>query len=269
MQVDTQFSGSIPELYNRYLVPLIFEHYAADLTRRLSELRSGTILETAAGTGAVTRELRKGLPPEIEIIATDLNQAMLDRAAAVSPTDGIRWRQADAQALPFEDSCCDAAVCQFGVMFFPDRVKAFREAKRILKPKGRYLFNIWEGLDRNLFAKVVHEAVTACFPSDPPMFLARAPYGQHDRALYKRQLAEAGFAQVLVETVDGVSRAPSAADVAKGFCQGTPLRGEIEARGPNALDEAVESAARALAARLGEGPIEAPMQAFVVTARRD
>jgi SAM-dependent methyltransferase len=268
-KVDSQFTGSVPELYDRYLVPLIFEHYAADLARRVGALRSGTILETAAGTGAVTRALRKALPAEVDVVATDLNQAMLDRAGAISPAEGTRWRQADAQSLPFEDARFDAALCQFGAMFFPDRVKAFREARRILRPKGRFLFNIWEGLDANLFAKVVHEAVAACFPSDPPTFLARAPYGQHDRALYERQLVEAGFTQVSIETVDGVSRAPSAADVAKGFCEGTPLRGEIEPRGASALESAVESATRALADRFGEGVIEAPMQAFVLTARRD
>jgi SAM-dependent methyltransferase len=268
-KVDSQFTGSIPELYDRYLVPLIFDYYAADLARRVGDLRAGRLLETAAGTGAVTRALRRALSREVEIVATDLNQAMLDHAAAVSPTDGIRWRQADAQSLPFEDATFDAALCQFGVMFFPDRVKAFSEARRILKPKGRFLFNVWEGLDANLFVKIVHEAVAACFQHDPPMFLARVPYGQHDRPRYQRQLTDAGFERVQIDTVEGVSCAPSAADVARGFCQGTPLRGEIEAHGPNALDEAVASATKALIGRFGEGPIEAPMRAFVVTARRD
>jgi ubiquinone/menaquinone biosynthesis C-methylase UbiE len=269
-EIDRQFTGSIPELYDRYLVPLIFEHYAVDLARRFADLGAKRVLETAVGTGVVTRALRAALPPGAEIVATDLNQAMLDRAAAMtSGGNGIVWKQADAQSLPFEDSCFDAAVCQFGVMFFRDRVKAFREARRVLKPQGVFLFNVWEGLERNGFASVVDDALRARFPNDPPLFLARTPYGQHDRSLYQRQLAEAGFAEMGTETVDGTSRAASAEHVARGFCTGSPLRAEIEARGSSALQDAVEAATRALVSRFGDGPIEAPMQAFVITARRD
>jgi SAM-dependent methyltransferase len=266
--VDRQFTGSIPKLYDRYLVPLIFEHYAADLARRLGELRTSRVLETAAGTGVVTRALRSALPAHVEIVATDLNQAMLDRAGTITAGKGIAWRQADAQSLPFGDASFDAAVCQFGVMFFPDRAKAFGEARRVLKPGGHFLFNVWESIEANAFAMVVTDALRGLFADDPPLFLARTPYGQHDRALYERLLAEAGFLEVQTTTVDGISRAASARDVAIGFCEATPLRMEIEAHGRNALQQAVETATRALVDRFGGGPVEAPMRAFVVTARR-
>src|SRR5690349_2607472 len=123
---DTVFAGSIPELYETQLVPLIFEPYAADLARRVAALHPSRVLETAAGTGVVTRAMARLLPAHAELIATDLNQPMLDRAAAVGTERAVRWLQADAMRLPFDDASFDVVVCQFGVMFFPDKAHAFR-----------------------------------------------------------------------------------------------------------------------------------------------
>src|SRR6185369_819988 len=126
-KVDTVFTGSIPTLYDKYLGSMIFQPYADDMAQRLSGLRQGSVLEIAAGTGIVTQALINMLPPAVSIVATDLNQAMIDVAAVKDTANRVSWQQVDAQILPFPDASFDAVVCQFGVMFFPDKPKAFRE----------------------------------------------------------------------------------------------------------------------------------------------
>jgi SAM-dependent methyltransferase len=183
---DRVFGGSIPALYDRYLGPMIFAPYADDLAARLAGLRDGSLLETAAGTGVVTRALVSTLPRDVSIVATDLNQPMLDRASGQLASDRVTWRHADAQTLPFPDGMFDVVVCQFGVMFFPDKPRAFAEAARVLKPGGRFLFSVWDRIEENEFADVVVRAVAALYPQDPPMFLARTPHGHHDTAAFER-----------------------------------------------------------------------------------
>jgi ubiquinone/menaquinone biosynthesis C-methylase UbiE len=265
---DSAFAGSIPALYDRFLGPLIFEPYTADLAARLADLREGPLLEIAAGTGIVTRALARRLAAGIAIVASDLNQAMLDFAASQGSARPVTWQQADAQALPFADATFAAVACQFGVMFFPDKVAAFAQARRVLKPGGRLVFSVWGRLEDNEIPQVIHQAVAALFPGDPPGFLARAPYGHHDVAVIMEQVRQAGFTDIAVETVSLRSRAPAARDPAIGFCQGSPLRNEIEARGPGAVAAATDAAEAAVAARFGRGPIEAGIRAHVVTARR-
>jgi ubiquinone/menaquinone biosynthesis C-methylase UbiE len=267
MAGDAVFGGSIPELYDRYLVPLIFEPYANDLASRLEPLAPGDILEVAAGTGVATRAIAARLP-QARIAATDLNQPMLDRAASRQPRGNrVAWRQADAQALPFADEGFDAVVCQFGAMFFPDRTGAYREARRVLRPRGVFLFNVWDAIARNEFADEVTAALGRMFPDDPPLFMARTPHGYHDGTVIRAELAAAGFRSVDIETVEALSRADSAMDAAIAYCQGTPLRNEIEARRPGALEEATAAAASALARRFGAGRIEGRIGALVVAAR--
>jgi ubiquinone/menaquinone biosynthesis C-methylase UbiE len=228
---DKLFAGSIPEIYDRLLVPLIFEPYALDLAGRLAEARPRDVLETAAGTGVLTRALAARLPAQARIVASDLNQPMLDRARARQPGDGrIEWRQADALALPFADGSFDALACQFGAMFFPDKVQGYGEARRVLKPGGRFLFNVWDRIAENEFADVVMEALAALFPHNPPRFMARVPHGYHDVDRIRAELAAAGFADIAVEAVDARSKAASPRDPAVAYCQGTPLRNEIEVR---------------------------------------
>lgn len=265
---DAVFTGSIPALYERYLVPLLFDPYAEDIALRLADLRAGTVLELAAGTGAVTRALLKALPPSVRIIATDLNEAMLRQGEQHARSVAVTWQQADAQKLPFDDAAVDAIVCQFGVMFLPDKPQAYREAWRVLRPGGRYVFNVWGSLPDNEMSDIVTRAVAAAFPDDPPGFFARTPFGYHDPAAIRQELTAAGFAEIAIETVDKLSRAPSAAEAALGLCQGTPLRGEIEARAASRLDEVTQIAAEALARRYGAAAFEQAMRAHVVTAYR-
>jgi len=267
LQTDRVFAGSIPENYNRYMVPMIFEPFAADLARRAASFSPGAVLEIAAGTGVVTRTLAPILSPGASYVVTDLNQPMLDYAASRQPPDSrITWRQADALALPFEDAAFDLVCCQFGAMFFPDRISAYREAKRVLKPGGHYLFNVWDRMEENVFADDVTNALAKIFPEDPPRFLARTPHGYHDTALIRRELEDAGFAHVSVETRAEQSRASSPRVAAIAYCQGTPLRDEIEARGAGKLEAATDCAAAAIATRHGGGEVAAKIQAHVIVA---
>ena len=266
---DKVFTGSIPELYETYLVPLIFETYAADLANRLASKSLTRVLEIAAGTGVVTRNLASVLPESVTIVATDLNQQMLDLASAIGTKRPVEWRQADAMQLPFPDATFDAVLCQFGVMFFPDKPKAFSEARRVLRPGGAFIFNLWDGIDQNEFANVVTLALEPLFPLDPPRFLARVPHGFGDTALVARQLSDGGFARdPEVVVLAQRSRAASPDIPAIAYCQGTPLRSEIEARGPSRLLEATDAAAAAIRDRFGHGAVDGKIQAHIITVAR-
>jgi SAM-dependent methyltransferase len=266
--VDSGFVGSIPALYDTHLVPLIFEPYAEDLRRRLSSRRVSRVLEIAAGTGVVTRALAAAFDERVRIVATDLNQAMLDRAAAVGTARPVEWRQADAMALPFEDGEFDAVVCQFSVMFFPDRSAAYSEVRRVLQPGGVFIFNVWDHIAENEFADTVTTALMSVFPDDPPRFLARTPHGYHQRTVIERDLSNGGFGEAQFETVSARSRARSAEVPAIAYCQGTPLRNEIEMRDASRLDEATAVAAAAIAHRFGSGSVDGKIQAHVITVER-
>ena len=267
LETDKLFAGSIPENYDRYMVPLIFEPFAADIAQRAERLSPSAVLETAAGTGVVTRVLAPKLSPSANYVVTDLNQPMLDYAASQqAPDNRITWRQADALALPFENAAFDLVCCQFGAMFFPDRTAGYREAKRVLKPGGHFLFNVWDCIEENIFANDVTNALAKIFPNDPPRFLARTPHGYHDTALIRRELEEAGFSRVEIETRTEQSRASSPRVPAVAYCQGTPLRKEIEARDAGKLESATDYAASVVADRHGSGEVAAKIQAHVILA---
>jgi SAM-dependent methyltransferase len=266
---DKVFAGSIPELYERYLVPMIFEPYAKDLAERLTTLPLRRVLEVAAGTGVVTRAIASALPASVAIVATDLNQPMLAHASALGTSRAVEWRQADALKLPFEDASFDAVVCQFGVMFFPDKAAAYAEARRVLRPGGTFLFNAWDRIEENEFADCVTNALGTIFPDDPPRFLARTPHGYHDRAVIARDVTGGGFtASPQITTVTARSGASPFRNAAVAFCQGTPLRTEIEARDPSGLENATETAAEAIAQRFGRAAVSGKIQAHVVSVTR-
>jgi len=265
---DKVFAGSIPENYDRYMVPLIFAAYAIDMAERAAGLAPSAVLEVAAGSGVVTRALAPRLAADARYVVTDLNQPMIDYAASRQPADArITWRQADALALPFADGTFDLVCCQFGVMFFPDRVAGYRQARRVLKPGGHFVFNVWDRIEENVFADDVTRALARMFPNDPPRFLARTPHGYHDTALIRDELAAAGFSHIAIDTRAEQSRAASPRIPALAYCHGTVLRTEIEARDPLGLDAATEAAADAIAERHGAGEVAAKIQAHVVVAR--
>ncbi|ULA63164.1 MAG: SAM-dependent methyltransferase [Nitrospira sp.] len=263
---DNVFSGSIPKLYETYLVPLIFEPYAADLAHRLASRSLARVLEIAAGTGVVTRSMAAVLPESVSIVATDLNQPMVDLASTIGTNRPVEWRQADAMQLPFPDGVFDAVVCQFGVMFFPEKSKAFWEARRVLRSGGVFIFNVWDRIEENEFADTVTTALESLFPNDPPRFLARTPHGYQDHRIIERDLASGGFARLpRIDTVVVRSRATSSRIPAIAYCQGTPLRNEIEARDASRLGEATNVAAEAIGKRFGYGAVDGKIQAHIVT----
>jgi len=267
-RTDTVFAGSVPELYDSCLVPLIFEPYAGDLARRIAALRPSRVLETAAGTGVVTRALARVLPEPVELVATDLNPPMLDRAAAVGTQRPVTWQQADALQLPFDDGSFDIVACQFGAMFFPDKARAFAEARRVLRPGGWFMFNVWDRIEENEFADAVTVALAGLFPADPPRFMARTPHGYSDRAAITNDLAQGGFGTApRIETLAARSRASSAREPAIAYCQGTPLRNEITARG-GSLADATSACAALIAERFGNGPVDGKIQAHIVSVPR-
>ena len=266
---DRVFAGSVPEIYDRYLVPLIFETYANDLVARLCGLDVSSVLEVAAGTGVVSRAMAAGLEESVGLTATDLNVPMIDYAVSVGTARPVRWLPADVMALPFGDGTFDAVVCQFGVMFFPDRPAAFAEVTRVLRSGGVFIFNVWDRIEHNEFAHVVTTAVAGLFPDDPPLFLARTPHGYHDEATILADVSRGGFeSAVAFEALEARSRAVSCDIPALAYCQGTPLRAEIEARDPSRVVEATEVAAAAIRQHFGPTEIDAKIRGYVITATK-
>ncbi len=263
------FAGAVPAFYDRVMVPLVFAPWAPDLVARIAARPLGRVLELAAGTGVVTRELARTLPASVTVVATDLSPGMVAQAEALGTERPVEWRTADAMSLPFEDAGFDAVVCQFGAMFFPDKAQAFAEALRVLRPGGVFAFSVWDRIETSPLADIVTRALAGLFPDDPPRFLARTPHGYHDRGAIAGDVARAGFARApAIETLERRSRADSCRTPAVAFCQGTLLRNEIEARAPGRLAEATDVAAEALERRYGSGPVDAPMQAHVVVVER-
>lgn len=264
---DVTFSGSIPAVYDRYMVPLVFAPFAELVARRAAEFSPRRILETAAGTGVVTEALHRSLP-EAEITATDLNAPMLEQAARRISAPNVHFQPADALDLPFDDASFDLVVCQFGIMFFPDKVRGNAEARRVLRSGGRYVLVIWDHIERNLATMVAGRAVAELIPGEAARFYERIPFRYHDRDQIEHDLHEAGFEQVEIETVELRSRAASARDAAIALVQGTPMRSDIEEVAPGQLQAATDAAEAALKRFEGPDGFDAPMSAHLVIATR-
>ncbi len=260
------FVGSIPENYDRYLGPVQFVPYAEDLSKRVADAHpQGAVLEIACGTGILTKALRVRFPAPARLVATDLNQPMLDYARAKLADISIEWKQADAMALPFDKASFGAAACGFGVMFVPDKAVAFREARRVLASGGTFAFNVWDGLDDNASTRVAQETICTFFGGHEPEFF-KIPFGFNDPDLIRRLLTGQGFDQVEFEQVTIATSSPSARDYATGVIRGTPASHEIQQRGIS-LDEVVEAVTAALARECGDNPCRSSRRALVVTAR--
>lgn len=266
-KTDAAFSTAIAEFYDRYLGEPHFGPHAESIVRKLRDLSSGALLEIASGTGILTAMLAQDLPPDVAITATDLNQPMLDVAATKPGMDRVAIRQANAMELPFPDAAFDAVICQFGVMFFPDRPRAHAEAHRVLQVGGRYVFNTWDEIAANPATEIVDGAVASLFPDAPPRFLSRTPWGYHDQQTIRADLRAGGFAECDIEAVPAVWNVRSVRDAARALCQGTPLRAEIEARDAGGLQRATDTAAEALASRFGNGPVALPTRSLLIEAR--
>lgn len=262
---DAHFAGPIPVVYDQLLVPMIFQNPADSLARAVAGRSPHQILETAAGTGALTRALAKSCPGAI-ITATDLSRSMLDIAALYDPeTTALTWRQADALALPFADQTFDVVACQFGVMFFPDRVRGYREASRVLRPGGSFIFNTWDRIESNEVAFVIQSALVAAAPTNPLVFMSRTPHGYFSPTQILADLDAAGMPDATIRAHDGSCRT-SASEAARAFCQGTPLRVAIEGHETLNVADATSIAETALLGHFGPGPIDAPIRWFEVIA---
>ena len=264
MAQDALFAGSIPAIYEECLVPVLFVPFAEDIARRAAALAPRDVLELAAGTGVVSYLLADALP-DAKIVATDLNPAMLAVAAARGSAPNLSFEPADAQALPFADGAFDLVLAQFGAMFFPDKVGAYAEARRVLAPGGALMFNVWDALEANTGSEAIHHAVRDVVPEPKPGFIPRVPFGYHDAEQIEEELLAAGFSEVEVERVEFVSPPGSAAPLARGMCCGSPLANELAAHS-EPLREAALAAALAAAERAEAEAGGLAMAALVVTA---
>ena len=263
---NASFTGMVPSQYDQGLGPMFFEPYARDLAGRLHAESRASVLETAAGTGIVTRHLLKRLPSDARLVVTDLNEGMLQIARDRISDQRVTWQTADACSLPFNDGQFDAVVCQFGIMFFPDKPGAMREARRVLRPGGQFLFNVWDSLAVNPIAQAAHETARSFYHTNPPTFYT-VPFGFYDRALIEKMLTDAGFANPSSDVVDFVGESETAERAAKGLVLGTPLNTAIQERGTVDAAVIVHAVAARLAHEGGGSPMRLPMRALVFTAK--
>jgi SAM-dependent methyltransferase len=262
---NARFQGSIPEMYDRHLGPVIFAPYAEDLARRCA-VDEGPVLEIACGTGILTERLRSRLSPAVRLVATDLNAPMIDYARArLGEPQPIEWQTADAASLPFPAASFAAIACQFGLMFVPDKEAPFREARRVRAKNGLFAFNVWDGFEHNAFGRIAHETIASFFPANPPTFY-QVPFGFRDPDVLRRLLAANGFGDVELEWVALEARSPSAEAFATGLVRGNPVSMAIQERGA-AFGPIIEAVAAALAREGGDHPFRSTTQAMVVTAR--
>lgn len=264
----TRFIGDIPAKYDCDLGPHLFADYAADLARRVATGRPGRVLEIAAGTGIVTRLLRDALPPSAHLVASDLNSPMLAIAREkFADTEQVEFQQADATALPFAAGAFDVVVCQFGLMFFPDKSKAYRETFRVLAPGGRYYFNVWDSFEFNSFARITHEAVSRFFGQNTPEFFT-VPFGYHRIDAIKTSLIRAGFSDISIQVVRIDKTIEDVRRLAEGLIFGNPIVAEIGARGSADPAAIADSVTAALQVEFGQNAPRIALQAIVFDARK-
>ncbi|HET9326318.1 MAG TPA: class I SAM-dependent methyltransferase [Candidatus Eisenbacteria bacterium] len=260
-----QFVGGVPAHYDRYLVPVIFDPYAVDLAERLTRVSGGEVLEIACGTGVVTQRLRQVLPRETALTATDLHEEMVEEARRRNPGPGVTWKVADGTALPFEDNRFDSVVCQFGVMFFPDKLAGMREARRVLRSSGRYVFNVWDSHAVNPFGRIAYDTITTLLPAGQPPFYDK-PFSFCDEPAIRSLLRDAGFRSSAIERVPMRTSSPSAREFATGLVRGNPVILTIQECGLSD-DEVISAIERELIREGGDLPYRSTSQALVVTAK--
>jgi SAM-dependent methyltransferase len=259
------FRETYADLYDRLLVPLLFAPYAQIITRNALRFHPRAILEIAAGTGVLTYELARQLPADTSITATDLHQPMLDKATANPGSANITWRQADAMKLPFPDASFDLAVCQFGVMFFPDKAASFQEIARVLRRGGSYVFVVWDdwALMEHAPLAMAADVVSVILECEAGT-LVNPPY--YDETTIRADLAMAHFENVDIQRVTQPARAASARAAAEATVHGSLIRTAIESKAPERLQEATDTVERMFRTRYGNGEIAGLTKSLVITA---
>jgi ubiquinone/menaquinone biosynthesis C-methylase UbiE len=261
------FTGSVPQHYDRDLGPVLFADFADEMAKRVAGFAPRRVLETSAGTGIVSRRLRDRLPSGTRLTVTDLNPPMLDVARAkFRPGEAIEFQPADAMDLPFRDQPFDAVICQFGIMFFPDKDRSYREAYRILTPGGRYFFSVWDAHRFNPFARLGHGLVTELFPTDPPQFY-QVPFSYHRLDPIKEAVTKAGFTGLKVEVLSRDQAIPDVTAFARGFVYGNPLAEQIRARGGD-TERVVAALIEIYRREFGPDPARMPLQTIFFEATR-
>jgi ubiquinone/menaquinone biosynthesis C-methylase UbiE len=260
--IPVAFSGDIPKNYDAYLGSIFFDSYAADMADRIRKLNPKSVLEIASGTGRLTRLISSVLGKDTRIIASDLNPAMISFGQSQTPPD-VKWMEIDAHSLPFDDNSFDCIVAQFGVMFYNDRVKAFSEARRVLKPGGAFIFNCWDELKNNQIADIVNKALHHFFPVDTPGFYS-IPFSYYDEEKIKRDITAAGFDKTEIELVKLKGKSKSSSDAAKGLIEGTPTITAIKERNTD-VQKIINYIQDKISEKYGTGPFDVPLQARVVT----
>jgi ubiquinone/menaquinone biosynthesis C-methylase UbiE len=262
-----EYKGSIPQQYDRNLGPLLFVDFAVDISRRVAACSPDRVLEMAAGTGIVTRQLRGLLPAGVRLMATDLSPPMLEIACTkFRPDEQVEFQPADATALPFADGAFDTVVCQFGVMFFPDKDKSYREVFRVLIPGGHYLFNIWDAHRHNPAARIAHEVIGSFFPDDPPQFQS-VPYSYRFDPI-KDSLIEAGFTNIHAFVVRLQKEIPALVSLVRGVVYGSPIIDQVRQRGGVEAEQIVDAMVKEYRKEFGSDPAHIPLQAIVFSAKK-
>jgi len=265
MSDNAAFSGSIPEIYDKYLGPFLFEKYAIDLIERIENGEYKSILEIACGTGIVSKFLPEIFTNDEKIICSDLNPDMIEIAKKKVKEDRIEWKVVDMQEMPFDDNTFDLVFMQFGIMFAPDKEKAFREMYRVLKPGGKLLFNVWQSLEKNRFAFITNEIVTGHFKENPPAFY-QVPFSYGDENEIKRILSKVGFRDISLDNLKKSTTAEDAGLLAKGLVEGNPVILQINERDPALLPVIEKELTNELVQKMGDKPLKAELNAIVCEA---
>jgi ubiquinone/menaquinone biosynthesis C-methylase UbiE len=267
MSAITSFTGSIPANYDRYLGPILFETYALDLAERVKSKKLDNVLELACGTGRLTRHLSKLVPENGHYIATDLNPDMMAVAQSKIADKKIEWRVANAQDLPFENNSFDLVVCQFGVMLFAEKEKAFAQVFRVLKPQGAFVFSVWDDIKYSPKVALVNKVMQDVTGANPADFLTKGPHSFYNKSEIRNLLMEAGFTNIQIEEVQKTVTLENPEDLFKGFTEGSPLRLYIEEQEPS-LQQTIKDRLQKEFTAAYESNREMPMQALVCEATK-
>jgi SAM-dependent methyltransferase len=226
-----QLQGNAAERYERWAVPFILGPWVPSLLH-LAGLRPGErVLDIATGTGVVARLAARRVTPGGTVAGLDLNEAMLEEAKRLPLPPGltIDWRQGSALALPFADGMWDVVLCQQGLQFFPDRLKALGEMRRVLTSGGRVAVSVWTGLSP--YHVAMREGL-ARYVSPEAATSGAAAFSLGDAAELRGLLEGVGFRDVVVHHVGLTVRLPAPEEFLLRHLSATPAAELVAAAGP-------------------------------------